>query len=53
MSDERGDKIEFISRMKMRTRATGVPPAAKHARGSFKVRWLGGRLNDIVRVVRL
>ena len=45
--------MEFISRIKMRTRATGVPPAAKHAKGSYEVRWLAVRLNEIVRVVRL
>ena len=37
----------------MRTRATGVPPVAKHAKGSYEVRLLAVRLNDIMRVVRL
>ena len=45
-------KIESASRNEMRARATGVPPAASHAEGSFGVRWLGDRLGDIVMVVR-
>ena len=37
----------------MRTRATGVPPVAKHAKGSYEVRLLAVRLNDVVRVARV